>query len=212
MIEGRFIVFEGGEGAGKSTQARMLLDALQAIGLEVRLTREPGGTPGAEAIRQLLLDPPGEGWNAASEALLFAAARADHVERAILPALKRGAWVISDRFVDSSRAYQGGGGGIPDEDLMALHRIGSGGILPHLTFLLEIDAQVATHRLTQRDGGASDAIGGRAAGYHAQVATAFRRLADAEPQRFIRIDGSGDAERTHQRVLEALQPFLGAAR
>src|SRR5690606_33505846 len=140
MIEGRFIVFEGGEGAGKSTQARMLLDALQAIGLEVRLTREPGGTPGAEAIRQLLLDPPGEGWNAASEALLFAAARADHVERAILPAPKRGAWVISERFVGSSRSHPGRGGGIPDADMTALHRIGAGGVPTHPTYLLDLAA------------------------------------------------------------------------
>ena len=104
MTGGRFLAFEGGEGAGKSTQAGMLAEALRAQGIEVLLTREPGGTPGAEAIRRLLLEPPGEGWGAAAEALLFAAARADHVARAIRPTLATGSWVISDRFVDSSRA------------------------------------------------------------------------------------------------------------
>src|SRR5690606_5199554 len=125
MSRARFIAFEGGEGAGKSTQSRLLAEALRARGIEVLLTREPGGTPGAEAIRALLLSPPGKGWGAKAEALLFAAARADHVEKAIRPALEAGTWVISDRYVDSSRAYQGGGGGQPDDDILALHRIGS---------------------------------------------------------------------------------------
>ena len=127
MTRGRFIAFEGGEGAGKSTQAKLLAEALRERGIEVLLTREPGGTPGAEAIRELLLHPPGEGWAPAAEALLFAAARSDHVERAIDPALERGAWVVCDRFVDSSRAYQGGGGGLSDADVLALHQVGSHG-------------------------------------------------------------------------------------
>ena len=138
MTRGRFIAFEGGEGAGKSTQSRLLAEALRARGIAVLLTREPGGTPGAEAIRGLLLDPPGEGWGAEAEALLFAAARADHVARAIRPALEAGTWVISDRFVDSSRAYQGGGGGLSDADVLALHQVGTGGLLPDLTVLIEV--------------------------------------------------------------------------
>jgi len=109
---GRFIAFEGGEGAGKSTQARLLAEALRARGLDVVVTREPGGTAGAEAIRALLLDTAGEGFLPRAEALLFAAARADHVERLIRPALAAGQWVVCDRFLDSSRAYQGGGGGL----------------------------------------------------------------------------------------------------
>ena len=109
MTRGRFIALEGGEGAGKSTQAELLAAALRTHGLVVDVTREPGGTPGAEAIRALLLDPPGEGWGAEAEALLFAAARADHVARRIRPALERGEWVISDRFVDSSRGLPGRG-------------------------------------------------------------------------------------------------------
>lgn len=204
VMRGRFIVFEGGEGAGKSTQARLLAEALQARAIEVLLTREPGGTPGAEAIRGLLLHPPGNGWPAAAEALLFAAARADHVAQAIRPALEAGRWVISDRFVDSSRAYQGGGGGLADRDIVELHRIGSGGLLPDVTFLLEAAPEQVASRLARRDGGESDAIGGRDASYHAHVAAAFARFAEAEPGRFVRIDGSGAPDATHRRILEAL--------
>ena len=153
MTRGRFVAFEGGEGAGKTTQARLLAEALEARGIEVLLTREPGGTLGAEAIRSLLLEPPGEGWGPEAEALLFAAARADHVARAIKPALDSGRWVISDRFVDSSRAYQGGGGGVSDADVLALHAIGSRGLLPDLTLLIEIGPEVAAARLARRDGG-----------------------------------------------------------
>lgn len=209
MTRGRFIAFEGGEGAGKSTQARRLAEALRSRGIEVLLTREPGGTPGAEAIRALLLDPPGEGWGARAEALLFAAARADHVARTIRPALDAGQWVVCDRFLDSSRAYQGGGGGMADADLRELHRIGSGGLLPDLTLLLEVPENEAAARLARRDGDEADAIGGRDAFYHAQVAAAFRRFAGEEPARFVRIEASGPSEATHGLVMQALAPLLG---
>lgn len=205
----RFITLEGGEGAGKSTQARLLADALAARGVAVLLTREPGGTPGAEAIRRLLLDPPGEGWLPPAEALLFAAARADHVARAIRPALAEGRWVVCDRFVDSSRAYQGGGGALPDEALLALHRIGSGGLLPDLTILMEVAPATAAARLAERDRGASDAIGARGAPYHAAVAAAFARLAAAEPARFVTIAGEGSAEAVHRRIMAAVAARLG---
>lgn len=208
MTRGRFIAFEGGEGAGKSTQSRLLAEALRTRGVEVVLTREPGGTPGAEAIRQLLLDPTGDGWGAEAEALLFAAARADHVAKAIRPALEVGKWVISDRFVDSSRAYQGGGGGLSDADLLALHRIGSGGFLPDLTVLIEVAPEAVAERLARRDGGESDAIGGRSAGYHAEVAAAFARIADAEPARFARVRSDGGPEETHALILQAVTPLL----
>jgi dTMP kinase len=168
-------------------------------------TREPGGTSGAEAIRALLLGLDGDGWNPRAEALLFAAARSDHVERLILPAVERGAWVICDRFVDSSRAYQGGGGGLSDGDILALHAIGSQGLLPDLTLLFEVDAAVAAQRLALRDGDAADRIGGRPADFHARVAAAFDRFATAEPHRFARIDGNGDPEATHARVLAVLE-------
>lgn len=209
MTRGRFIALEGGEGAGKSTQARMAAEALRAGGLEVLLTREPGGTAGAEAIRSLLLQPPGDGWGAEAEAMLFAAARADHVARAIRPALEAGHWVVCDRFLDSSRAYQGGGGGLADDDLRQLHRIGSGGLLPDLTLLLEVPEEEAAARLVRRDRGEADAIGGRGADYHAHVAAAFSRFAKDEPERFVRIEASGSPSATHSLVMQALAPLLG---
>ena len=211
MTKGRFIALEGGEGAGKSTQAQMLAEALRANVIEVVLTREPGGTPGAEAIRALLLDPPGEGWLPEAEALLFAAARADHVARLIRPALAAGKWVVCDRFIDSTRAYQGGGGGLSDEQILALHEIGSSGLMPDLTLLIEVAPEIAEARLAARDAGANDAIGGRGAAYHARVAAAFARFADAEPARFARIDGQGTPQEIHGRVLAALAPLMEAA-
>jgi len=211
MTRGKFIAFEGGEGAGKSTQARMLADALAMRGIACVITREPGGTPGAEAIRALLLGPDGEGWHPRAEALLFAAARSDHVERLIRPALEAGKWVICDRFVDSSRAYQGGGGGLSDAEVLDLHRIGSQGLLPDLTLLVEVAPETAVARTSARDGDAADRIGGRDAAYHAKVAAAFARMAAAEPQRFARIDGNGTPEQVFAAVLAALQPVLEAA-
>lgn len=211
MTRGRFIALEGGEGAGKSTQARLLADALRGRGFDVVVTREPGGTPGAEAIRALLLGLDGEGWHPRAEALLFAAARSDHVERLIRPALEAGQWVICDRFVDSSRAYQGGGGGLTDEDVLTLHRIGSQGLLPDLTLLVEVDPAEAARRLALRDGDKADRIGGRPALYHARVAQAFARFAALEPARFARIDGNGDPQATHARIVAALS-VLEAAR
>jgi dTMP kinase len=211
MARGRFIAFEGGEGSGKSTQARLLADALAARGFAIELTREPGGTPGAEAIRGLLLDPPGEGWGAQAEALLFAAARADHVARRIRPALDAGRWVVCDRFVDSSRAYQGGAGGVGDNAVRALHAIGSGGLRPDLTLLIAIDPGLAAERLEVRDGGAADAIGGRGQSYHGKVAEAFARFAEDESASIVTIDGSGSPDEVHTRVLEALAPLIGSA-
>ncbi|MDE2412369.1 MAG: dTMP kinase [Sphingomonadales bacterium] len=209
MTGGRFIALEGGEGAGKSTQARLLADALTARGVDCVVTREPGGTPGAEAIRALLLGLDGEGWNPRAEALLFAAARSDHVERLIRPALAAGKWVICDRFVDSSRAYQGGAGGLSDADVRDLHRIGSGGLLPDLTLLFEIDSETARQRLAARDVGGADRIGGRDAAYHAGVAAAFARFAADEPGRFARIDANGDPATVHALVLAALAKLAG---
>lgn len=211
MSRGKFIALEGGEGAGKSTQARLLADALEARGIPVVSTREPGGTPGAEAIRSLLLDPPGQGWGAEAEALLFAAARSDHVAKLIRPALERGHWVLSDRFVDSSRAYQGGAGALGDEAIVTLHEIGSEGLRPDLTLLIEADEARVAERLAVRDGDQSDAIGGRDGDYHRAVAAAFRRYAEADPQGFAVIDGSGTPEEVHQRIMQALEPLLEQA-
>ncbi|QDH34852.1 dTMP kinase [Porphyrobacter sp. YT40] len=204
---GRFIAFEGGEGAGKSTQARLLAEALRARGLTVVVTREPGGTPGAEAIRALLLSPPGEGWPPEAEALLFAAARADHVAHLIRPALARGDWVICDRFVDSSRAYQGGAGGLGDAAITALHAFGSDGLRPDRVILLEGDEAALAGRLAAR-GQAADAIEGRPADYHRAVAAAFRALAEREPTGFARIDALGAPEEVHARILAAIGDLL----
>ena len=202
---GLFIALEGGEGAGKSTQARQLAQALRAQGRTVVLTREPGGTPGAEAIRTLLLQPDGSGWGPRAEALLFAAARADHVERIIAPSLARGDWVICDRFVDSSRAYQGGGGGrLNDAEIVTLHGLGSGGLLADLTLLIEVTPHIAAARLAARDTAGPDRIEARGAEYHARVAARFAAIAEADPGRYARIDGSGSTEATHARVLAAL--------
>ena len=204
---GRFIAVEGGEGAGKSTQARLLAEALRARGLAVVTTREPGGTPGAEAIRALLLDPPGKGWPPQAEALLFAAARADHVAHLIRPALARGDWVICDRFVDSSRAYQGGAGGLGDEAIRALHDFGSAGLRPDRVILLEAGEAALTDRLAAR-GAASDAIEARPAAYHRAVAASFRALAAADPAGFARIDAVGTPEDVHARILDTLADLL----
>jgi dTMP kinase len=212
VARGKFIAFEGGEGAGKSTQARLLAEALRARGAGVVVTREPGGTPGAEAIRALLLDPPksagSDGWPPEAEALLFAAARADHVAHLIRPALARGEWVVCDRFVDSSRAYQGGAGGLGDAAIMALHQFGSAGLRPDLVILLEADEAVLAQRLRARDGDASDAIGGRGLAYHRAVAAGFRRLAQSDPHGFAIIDASGAPEQVHARIMAALSPLL----
>lgn len=207
-MTGLFIAFEGGEGAGKSTQARLLAEALAARGLAVVTTREPGGTAGAEAIRTLLLAPPGEGWTPEAEALLFAAARADHVAHLIRPALARGDWVVCDRFVDSSRAYQGGAGGLGDPAILALHEFGSAGLRPDRVILLEVGEARLVERLAARDGNASDAIGGRPADYHRAVAAAFRTLAERDPAGFVRIDGDAPAGEVHRRVLAALADLL----
>ncbi|BEV00521.1 dTMP kinase [Novosphingobium olei] len=201
---GLFLALEGGEGAGKSTQARLLGDAFRQKGREVVLTREPGGTSGAEAIRSLLLSIEGDGWGPRAEALLFAAARADHVDKLIRPALARGAVVICDRYLDSSRAYQGGGGGLSDADLLDLHRIGSEGLLPDVTLLLTLSPGEAAARLALRDRGNTDRIGGRAADYHARVAAAFDRLAQAEPARFATVEAAGSPEDVHARIIAAL--------
>lgn len=208
MSSGRFITFEGGEGVGKSTQARMLADVLAGRGIDVLLTREPGGTKGAEAIRALLLDTQYD-WDASAEALLFAAARSDHVAHAIGPALDAGKWVVCDRFIDSSRAYQAGGDDLSDDAILSLHTIGSYALMPDVTFLLYAEGDDVAQRLAARDGDAPDRIGGKSAEYHAKVAQRFRDLAAMDPERFILIDASGSPDEVHDRILQATAPMLG---
>lgn len=208
MARGRFISLEGGEGVGKSTQVAALAAELTARGIDVITTREPGGTEGAEAIRALLLDGTADRWNARSEALLFAAARGDHVAKLILPALEQGQWVICDRFVDSTRAYQGGGGGLTDPDIMALHRVGSDGLLPDRTLLLQLPEAVASARLAARDRGDTDRMGGKPADYHERLAQRFAAIASDEPERWRVIDANADAATVTARLIAAVQDLL----
>lgn len=206
MTRGRFITLEGGEGVGKSTQIRALAEALEAAGIETVTTREPGGSAGAEAIRTLLMEGSDDRWDARSEALLFAAARADHVARTIRPALTRGAWVLCDRFVDSSRAYQGGGGGITDTDIMTLHGVGAKGLLPDLTFLLTVSPNEAARRLTARGG--SDRMGSKPADYQARLAARFVEMARAEPHRWRIVDADAPAEKVTAAIMSGLAEWL----
>ena len=207
-MAGRFISLEGGEGAGKSTQLKALAAALRARGLNVLETREPGGSPGAEAIRTLLLEGGDERWTPEAEALLFAAARADHVARTIRPALEGGAWVLCDRFLDSSLAYQGGAAGLGVDAVGALHAFGSRGFLPDRTVLLTLDPEAAVGRLSARDAGGADRIGGRSARFHARVAQTFAELAAADPGRFRAVEADGPPEAVTARLLAAVEDLL----
>lgn len=207
---GRFISIEGGEGVGKSTQIAALAAFIEQKGFKVVLTREPGGTEGAETIRQLVLGGSAERWLPRAEALLFAAARSDHVERLIEPALARGKWVISDRFIDSSRAYQGAGSGLSDADIMALHHIGSQGMLPDRTLVLRLDSKEAANRAAARDQNQPDRIQGRVETFHADVDIAFVSFAESE-QRVRLVDASGAPREVTMRLLAEISDLLEPA-
>jgi dTMP kinase len=208
MARGKFISIEGGEGAGKSTQIGILADRLRALGLTVDVTREPGGTPGAEAIRQLLLGGGDDRWGAEAEALLFAAARSDHIQKRIKPALEAGTWVISDRFIDSSRAYQGASLGLGDDLVMKLHAIGSDGLLPDRTIILDLPLDEGRRRADQRDGGDADRIGRRSDAFHQSVGQAFRRMAEAEPARIRLVDANGKPDEIAERIFAEIADML----
>ena len=202
----RFITLEGGEGVGKSTQLKALHAALNERGVDCVLTREPGGSEGAEAIRSLLLSGDEARWSAESEALLFATARADHVEKTIRPALEKGRWVLSDRFLDSSLAYQGGAGGLGIERVRELYRFACGEFLPDRTLVLILDE--GGERARARDTEGADRIGGRSADYHHKVETAFRIIAAEEPERVRLVDASGSPEEVTQRLLDNLEDLI----
>ena len=206
-LAGRFITLEGGEGVGKSTQIRRLAEALTARGHTVVTTREPGGTEGAEAIRGLLLSGGQDRWNDATEALLFAAARADHVAKLIRPSIAAGSCVLCDRFVDSTRAYQGGAGGVSDADILDLHRVGSGGLLPDRTIVLDLPVDEGARRAAARSA-ETDRMGAKSTDYYERVAARFRELAAQEPGRFRVTDASGSPEEVTARILDALADLL----
>jgi dTMP kinase len=207
-MTGRFLSLEGGEGAGKSTQARALVAALAARGVHAVVTREPGGSEGAEAIRALLMQGDVRRWSPHVEALLFAAARADHVEKVIRPAIGAGTWVICDRYIDSTRAYQGVAGGIDDAAILALHGFGSRGLLPDRTFLLDVPAAEGARRAGARDGEGADRFAARGADFHDAVTRAFDGFANAEPDRFRRIDATAAPVAVTAALLDALTDLL----
>jgi dTMP kinase len=190
----RFISFEGGEGSGKSTQIRMLAERLDDAGLRTVVTREPGGSPGAEIIRHLLLSGMGRLLGAEAESLLFAAARDDHVHAVIRPALHQGNWVLCDRFFDSTRAYQGTLGRVDPAILQAMQRVTIGDLKPDLTLILDVPVEVGMQRAAVRRGsGAPDRFEAEEVKFHEGLREAYRQIAAAEPQRCILIDANAPA-------------------
>jgi dTMP kinase len=211
----RFITFEGGEGTGKSTQAKQLAVRLRELGAEVVVTREPGGTAFAEDLRATLLMPRWELPDPLSEALVFYAARADHIARLIQPALDRGAWVICDRFADSTRVYQGVGGGVAATDLDALDNLVLRGVRPGLTFVLDLDVELAGRRVAMRRAQQAEAqtpqdmFESRDTAFHKALREGFVALAHTEPDRCRLIDADADADHVAGDVWHALRDVYG---
>lgn len=206
---GRFITFEGGEGAGKSTQVARLVERLRAHGLEALVTREPGGTPNAEALRKVLLDGLQERLSPASEAMIFSAARIDHLDKLIRPALARGAYVICDRFADSTRAYQGGALGPSFID--ALETLAVGATQPDLTFILDLPAEEGLRRADARRGsGKADRFESEAIDFHRDLRKAFAAIAQDNPQRCVVIDAARSVDEIAHDIWRVVsQRFLG---
>jgi dTMP kinase len=210
-LRGRFITFEGGEGSGKSTHANILTERLRSVGLDVVATREPGGSPGAEIIRHILLSGAAKPLGAETETILFAAARDDHVREVIRPALIEGKWVVCDRFVDSTRVYQGALGKVDAKLIRGLERVTVGAAMPDLTFVLDVPAKVGLARATRRRGRShADRFEGETTEFHKALRAAYRALADAEPGRIVVIDGRPPrdvvAARIWSVVAERLRP------
>lgn len=203
MKRGKFITLEGGEGAGKSTQGHILVQRLEAKGHRARLTREPGGAPLAERIRQLLLDPSAGERTALSEALLFSAARADHIAHTIEPALAEGIWVISDRFADSTRAYQGAASRLDMDTVLMLERVVVGATRPDLTLMLDLPAEIGLERAALRlaaAGGERDRFERADIAFHQRLRAAFLAIARGEPSRCAVVDASTPADETADAI------------
>lgn len=207
MAAGKFITFEGGEGVGKSTQAGLLADDLRNLGHEVVLTREPGGAPAAEDIRNLLVEGAADRWEPVSEALLLYAARREHVRRTIRPALAAGTWVVCDRFADSTLAYQGHGHQLGPEFIGRLHDLVMGGFTPDLTIILDLPEHDGLARAHGRGGGATryERIGGE---FHRRVRQGFREIAARVPGRCVLIDAGVGVEDVRGRVRAAVAARL----
>ncbi|HQT80120.1 MAG TPA: dTMP kinase [Rhodopila sp.] len=204
MAGGRFITLEGGEGAGKTTQVDLLQQALSAAGVRVLRTREPGGAPGAELLRGILLGGTID-WSAQAETLLHFAARAEHVAKTIRPALQAGIWIVCDRFFDSTMAYQGYGQGADRGFIQAQTELL--GIRPDLTLVLDVPEAVAAERLRRR-GGDTDRYERLDAGFHARVRAGFRAIAGADPDRCVMLDASAGIQIVHSRIMEVLRSRL----
>lgn len=204
---GRFITFEGGEGTGKSTQARRLAAALGARKIPAIVTREPGGSPGAEEIRALLVSGDPGRWNPLTEALLFYAARSDHTERTIKPALADGKWVICDRFSDSSFAYQGAGRGLDRETVRRIETIAIGDFKPDLTFILDLPPEIGLERAGRR-GNYETRFEEFDAAFHSRMRKAFLDIARRAPDRCVVIDAGKDADEVAEAVLKTLKSRL----
>jgi len=216
-MRGKFITFEGGEGTGKSTQAGMLAQRLETYGLAVQLTREPGGSPGAEIIRHVLLTGAAKPLGADVEAMLFAAARDDHVQCTILPALRSGKWVVCDRFADSTRVYQGILGQVDQKLINVLERLSVGELSPDLTVILDLPAQVGLERAKQRRGSArADRFEGEGVEFHQKLRDAYLDIAAHEPDRCVVIDTTASkdivADAIWQAVESRLQPLAAVGR
>lgn len=212
MPRGFFVTFEGGEGAGKSTQIRLLAEALQADGHDVLVTREPGGSPGAEAVRHVLLSGAAEPFGPRLEALLFAAARSDHVEQVIRPAVERGRIVLCDRFMDSSRVYQGVTGDLDPDFMAALEHTTVNGMVPDLTIILDIDPEEGLRRASARreDGEGADRFEKEQLEIHQRRREAFLAIAEAEPERCVVIDAAAPETQAASDILKIVRAALGA--
>lgn len=210
---GRFITFEGGEGAGKSTQVKKLVEALNARGLETVATREPGGSPNAEELRKALLAGLVAPLGPAAEAMIFSAARIDHLDTLIKPALARGAYVVCDRFADSTRAYQGALGSLSEDFINGLERVTVGDNMPDLTFMLDLPAEEGLARAGKRRGSeAIDRFEGENIDFHRNLRTAFRRIAEGAPERCVLINASRSAEEIAADIWKAVETRLHNAK
>lgn len=206
---GRFVTFEGGEGTGKSTQIKKLADRLKAAKLRVRVTREPGGSPGAEIMRHLVLSGMGKLLGPEAETLLFAAARDDHVRTVIQPALNQGTWVLCDRFADSTRAYQGSLGRVPEGLINAMQRVTIGDLKPDLTIILDLPVEIGLQRATARRGsGTPDRFEAETLSFHQGLREAYRKIAAEDPARCVLIDANSDHDAVAGRVWTALRERL----
>jgi dTMP kinase len=211
-MTGKFITFEGGEGTGKSTQAAMLAHRLKALGVGVVSTREPGGSPGAEAIRHVLLSGAAKPLGADTEAILFAAARDDHVQFKILPALKRGQWVVCDRFADSTRVYQGALGRVDERLLKVLERVTIGDLKPDLTFILDVPVEVGLERTSVRRGAVNaDRFEAEGREFHEKLRAAYLFVAAQEPDRCVVIDASGEKQSVSNLIWNTVSRRLDPA-